>query len=256
MGNVLYLLLRAHTAQSEGRDHLVLDQFGPGPWRDAFPRLNELLLPPGQLAFTDRREHLGVTFFQAFGEDFTRPELQRFIADRLSDVDLDEVAQHASPRPRNHEVVINIRRGDYYSNPQFRRTFGFDIVDYVGNAWTELCEGGSPPSIAIVSDDPDWCRQHLRLPGVCQADTRYVGPADGILVSWATVARARELIITNSTFSYWAAYVAGHRHGAANRVWAPDFHARHVRQGAPWQHDPRWRRLAVRPEPGPGDVCS
>lgn len=111
------------------------------------------------------------------------------------------------------QIVVNIRRGDYYSDPSFRKQFGFPIETYVRKAMTQaIAEGGTPRSIHVVSDGPEWCRQHLDwlsqfAPVTHEDETRRTPESD-----LRVVAGAQRLIITNSTFSYWAAYIGDGLH--------------------------------------------
>ena len=59
------------------------------------------------------------------------------------------------------------------------------------------------------------------------------------LANFHAVAQASRIIGTNSTFSYWAAYVAGVIHPAAEVV-MPRFHARMAHGTDAHQLDPRW----------------
>lgn len=94
-------------------------------------------------------------------------------------------------------------------------------------------------SIHVVSDGIDWC--HARLGWL--ADYAPLTFADGEtpMQNLVTVATARRLVLTNSTFSYWGAYISNvlHRDNHAH-VHAPWFHARTIADGRAYQLDPRW----------------
>ena len=128
--------------------------------------------------------------------------------------------------------MINVRRGDYYT--EFIDKYAFDQVGYVGAALERV----RPAERAlVVSDDPDWCRENLTpssvrtgRPGIRRPDP---------LENFLAVAGASRIIGTNSTFSYWAAYVAGVMHPDAEVV-MPRFHGRMDHGTDAHQLDPRW----------------
>ena len=124
-------------------------------------------------------------------------------------------------------LVINVRRGDYYSDPTHRARYGFDQLGYVKDALERV---GPVDRTLIVSDDPDWCRENLLE--MVEATSSTVDFADRNPVSnFEAVASASRIIGTNSTFSYWGAYVSGVVH-ASPVVVMPRFHGR-LPEGSP-----------------------
>ena len=240
LGNVLYFALHANLQQASGVNYRVLD---PGPdedWRRDLPSLNSLLLHPSKLRLTDHRAHIPPSFLQTFGDDFTRTQLEQFVRDRLSDV------LRGTFAPDEDMVVLNVRRGDYYSDPTFRSLFGFDVPDYTRRAIAALEQSSGPANqILVVSDDPTWCTANLGFLDYGRRSVRFSAGADTPLDNLRSIAQARRLVITNSTFSYWGAYASSVLHADPVEVWAPDLHSRGVRGGRPWQHDPRWHALPV-----------
>lgn len=248
LGNILYLALHAHLQQTAGADFRVVDPAPADGWATAIPGLAGLLVHPGQVRHTDRRVHLPPSFLQGYGEDFTRAELSEFVRHRLLDV-------LGRPAPGEQavdgdELLVNVRRGDYYSDPSFRAAYGFDVPDYVRRALVQAERASGPVvSVRVVSDDPTWCRAHLGFLAGGGRRVSWSAPTDGPLANLRAVARSRRLVIANSTFSYWGAYVSDVLHGDGGaHVWAPDLHSRSVRDGRPWQHDPRWHAVPVRAE--------
>ena len=137
-------------------------------------------------------------------------------------------------------LVVNVRRGDYYSDAVIWSQYGFDLLAYLQLAVAESVQrDGTPPSITVVSDDLDWCRREMSwLHDI--APTRFplsAGPAE----DFATVSSARRMVITNSTFSYWAAHVSNVLDGSNHHlVWAPRFFDRSQNEGRSWLLDERW----------------
>ncbi len=240
VGNYLYLALYAATQRRAGRPTWVQDTGLDPAWREALPRLVPLLAGPSEARWR-RRTHLPSTFFQAFGTDFTAVDLAVFV----QEVILPTLPLPADPTP---DLVVNVRRGDYYDNPDFRALYGFDVPAYVRAAVGQATAGGSVSWLSVVSDDPAWCAEHLAW--LAEHADRVTFGAQGVgqVGDFVEVAMARTLVLSNSTFSYWAAYTSQALHGVDHGgVWAPYFHQRNVDDGRPWQHDPRWHTLPISP---------
>ncbi len=224
LGNLLYVWLRAHRAGLSGTPTLALATPAMESWLTEFPALGELTIRRDSLRFRDRREWDDVWLYQRFGVDFTADDVNAFV--RAT------VAPHIVPDDSG-TLVVNVRRGDYYT--EFTDKYAFDQVGYVGAALDRV---GSAERVLVVSDDPEWCRAHLS--SIIRTKTSHVEYAQpDPLANFHAVAQASRIIGTNSTFSYWAAYVAGVIHPAAEVV-MPRFHARMAHGTDAHQLDPRW----------------
>lgn len=228
-GNWAYLWLTAHQRTRAGDPTFVLEVPGMAPWIDRFPALAALTVSKDELRFHDRREWRGGAALQRFGIDFTREALQSFVRDALAP---------AVPAREPADVVVNIRRGDYYAFSGFRGMYGMDIEGYIRAA---LAVVDPPADILVVSDDPAWCRENLD--GMLHDRARVVSYAERDPVgNFLAIASARTLIGMNSTFSYWGGYVADVLHDDA-RIVMPRFHARLENGWDAYQLDPRWAAL-------------
>jgi len=225
-GNWLYLWLRAHERTASGEPTLVLTAPGMDVWLEEFPSLRALTIERDRLRFHDRREWDERSWNQRFGDEFSREALRAFIADSLvPDIEPD----------RSDTVVINVRRGDYYSNPGLRERYGFDQLGYLAAA---LRVAGAAENALVVSDDIDWCRENLDEL-IHETHPRVDYAKSGAVSDFRALAAARKLIGTNSTFSYWGGYIAGVLHDDAVVV-MPRFHARLDGETDAYQLDPRW----------------
>lgn len=239
-GNLLYLWQHAHIVGNPEVEVVRVHDHSLH-WLEAFPRLAELSVRASDVRFRDQR--INESDFSFFGSDFTADDLASFVGERLlpsghlAAVDADE-------------LVVNVRRGDYYSDPRFRPHYGFDQIPYLRAAAAASIEAeGAPAAILVVSDDLDWCREHLAwLQDL--APVRFGAGARTPLRDFCEVATRRRLIITNSSFSYWAAYVSnvlfGDNHAS---VHVPRMHRWDMFEGDAWQLDPRWRAWDVAKEP-------
>ena len=239
IGNYLYFALQAHVRDLKREPLRVLDSGLDPAWLDVFPLLKNTMATHRQVRWWGR-EAIPPSFFQAFGKDFSLPELESFVSTWM--------ASQVFSFPLNSPVadlVVSVRRGDYAS-PPFRDLYAFDVADYVRNAVLAASHRVDPRSIQVVSDDVPWCRSELAWLRKLSPLVNFGASANGSVGDFMTLARGRALILANSTFSYWAAYVSQALHGAEHLgVWAPAFHQANVRDGEPWQHDPRWTSLEV-----------
>lgn len=231
VGNLLYFWLRAHRERGHGRDLKVRESEHFGEWPAVWPSVTTLSVPRLDIGRTNRLLPVPPMHFQRFGTDFTQSELERFILDcLLSD------AFGAAMRERDPTTLtINVRRGDYYSDPHLRSVYGIDVDAYLRRA-VDVLGSRDLRRVVVVSDDPGWCAEHLDW-------LRKVGPVEvapaGPLHHLATLASASNLVLSNSTFSYWGGYLASTLDDGCHVV-APRFHVRDIDEGRPWQHHPSW----------------
>lgn len=114
----------------------------------------------------------------------------------------------AGPGPET--LVVNVRRGDYYTVDAHRHDFGIDIRAFVDTALAlAVRDGGTPADILVVSDDVAWCRANLHDLVARVAPVTY-GAEGQPLADLAAVVHARRVILPNSTFSYWAGFIGDH----------------------------------------------
>lgn len=102
-------------------------------------------------------------------------------------------------------VGVHVRRGDYLK----RRLV--DSIVHLSPAWyaaaaERLTERHGELEFVVVSDDPAWCRESLRLPGP-MAIASLDHPKDP-LEDLALLSRCDHHILANSTFSWWGARLA------------------------------------------------
>lgn len=228
-GNHLYMWLWVHGQNRSGRTSVLTYDEKMAHWLNVLPSLSSLTIEPGDVKWSDKRV---VLWAQQFGRDWTIEQMSSFISIYLkpflsADVDLDP-----------GRVVLSVRRGDFYSNPDFRRMYGFNINGYVEKA-LEVQRGlGRVQRVHVVSDDPEWCRNNLSALGtVPTVSYEEVGSPER---HFRQLCSAGRLVLSNSTFAYWGAYVAVHRGADPRNVVAPWFHSRADYDGRAYQLDPRW----------------
>lgn len=231
VGNMLSFWMWAHDGRLVGEDRWVRRTDAMDAWVKVFPGVRPLIIDKSAVALRDRRDDRWYQDFDAF----PRAHLESFIRDRL----LSDTRIPLQDRDSG-TVTVNVRRGDYYSDPALRKLYGFDIAGYVRAAMEGSRSQAPVDLVEVVSDDPGWCRIHLSF----LADygrVHYQSASDGPVQNLGQLVSARRLVLANSSFSYWAAYMSNVRYGDNySSVWVPAFHRRDMNDGRSWHLDPRW----------------
>lgn len=221
-GNYLFLWATAWTrARRTGKKWLVRYKPKMDPWLQEFPALLALTVGEEDVRFTQRR---AVEWGQNPGVDFLLPDLKAFCREfLLKGSDFCARGETITPGA----TVINVRRGDYYSVDRHRAQYGFDIRSYVRAARDQLDYDPQRDPVVFVSDDPQWCQENLAdIFGDHPA--RLMPAPHNMFQDLAQLAFAKNLVLANSTFSYWGGYLASSRPPAMRpkRIIAPLFFGR------------------------------
>lgn len=200
-GNYLYLWATAWARQRHtGERWLVRHKPKMDPWLQEFPLLQALTVDEADVGWRQRRT---VEWGQQAGQDFRFKDLRDFARELL--LASESFRSRMAARP-DGVVVVNVRRGDYYADAGLRAVFGFDIPGYVHAALRRI-PAERQERVLVVSDDPGWCAAHLGFLGKGRSVDFMPTPHD-MFEDLAQLAVARDLILGNSTFSYWGGYLA------------------------------------------------
>jgi hypothetical protein len=103
-------------------------------------------------------------------------------------------------------VSVHVRRGDYVSHAAASKFHGLLPLEYYERAARVMTERLDRPHFFVISDDPAWCRSHLKLPSPATfvGDVPGPGHEDMQLMSLC-----RHHIIANSSFGWWGAWLSG-----------------------------------------------
>lgn len=101
-----------------------------------------------------------------------------------------------------NSVCLNVRRGDFVSNPTANKLHGFLGLDYIKKCLRILSERVANPCFFVFSDDVQWCRENIRMEYPCT-----VIPHDLAGEHLYLMTLCRHYIIPNSTFAWWAAWL-------------------------------------------------
>lgn len=229
-GNFLYYWLHADIRQWAGERYRVQVHSHLKPWLDLLDSIrDDLSVRSEGIGIFDRREWAPQHQYQRFGSDFTEHELWRFVHRRVLSSDLLILTQ-----PHDFSTLtVNVRRGDYYSDPVFAWHYSYNFEEYLALALRRATERASVSRIRVVSDDPVWCRENVHdlLSSTCGTVLYADDPQDAI-TDFRDLASSPRIIGTNSTFSYWGAYVSWARFGRASHLIMPRFMSRERVQGA------------------------
>lgn len=115
-------------------------------------------------------------------------------------------------------AAIHVRRGDYVSNPRYAAAFGYCSDRYYIEAIRKL---SSDIPLRFVSDDPAWCEDFIR-----RHDLRHAAVVSGDgrthFDDLELLTKATELVISNSTFSWWGAFLSSARPVVCPTPWFND----------------------------------
>lgn len=242
-GNQLYLWAWAHQHRAAAQEPKVLITDKARYWLAQVPTFAErFLIERHDVRFLDNRGHYWAEPLRYTGDKrgFTEASRAEFIQALRSEPLLTGVG--SGPTASDDCLTINVRRGDFYSD-HFRSEHGMDVVGYLRLAVEgAVADAGAPARIHVVSDDLAWCHEHLdwltdHAPSVTTPDAG-TPPAE----QWRQICSARRLIVTNSTFSLWGAFVSNVVHGD-NRglIWAPAFFQKRYGGGRCFEYDADWR---------------
>lgn len=171
--------------------------------------------------------------------DEHREELRRQF--RFRD-ERDVLAELARIRPGwDRFIAVHIRRGDYL-HPVIAAIHGMPELEYYRRERERLRAELGERRTVFFTDDPDWLRDESGL-----LDDESVTAADflnGSREEFALMRRAKGLVISNSSFSWWAAYL-----GEPEMVIAPDYWFRDVTTEAYEILPEGWLTGKSQPEP-------
>lgn len=101
---------------------------------------------------------------------------------------------------RPNSVTVHVRRGDY-SRPPFNELYRLMDLEYFLKALDAL---GDVDLLILLTDDKVWCKENLEL----HLPYKVVySPFSDEVFDFVLLHLGRRLIIANSSFSWWAAYL-------------------------------------------------
>jgi len=213
-GNLLYFYLHCYLDNKKNKHTFILYTNTMKYWLNYFPSHTKFIVYRDEFKLNIDNLDWIDSYYQNFNKDFTQEELNEFIEKFLI------VNSSFSDLKTLDKTVINIRRGDFY-NENSDTVSSFDQISYVNKVilnYPLLFQS----NIEIVSDDINWCIENLKFPDNIITDNLKYNMNSSPYEDFYTICSAKNLILTNSTFSYWGGYVCKYLDDN-NMVIAPDF---------------------------------
>ncbi len=141
---------------------------------------------------------------------------EKYFSDNASIIRNDFIIQHPISKKTqsllseiqadNNSVCLNVRRGDFVSNPLMAAEHGLLGLDYYHSAVHELMQIEKNITLYIFSDDVEWCANNLKfdVPAIF-IDHTYAGEKFSTYL--LLMKTCHHFIIPNSTFGWWAAWL-------------------------------------------------
>lgn len=149
-------------------------------------------------------------------------QTEQFFADRRAELTR-EFTFRTAPDARNADylamiraqpsVCVHFRRTDYLGPNTTLRPCS---LDYYDRALAAMAASVPDARYFVFTDDPEWVSRNACLPQDTTLVSHNVGTAD--IEDFRLMSHCRHFIIANSSFSWWAAWLANH---PAKRVIAP-----------------------------------
>lgn len=104
-------------------------------------------------------------------------------------------------------VALHVRRGDYAKNPRVMHDFGLCSVQYFETAIRTIKDKVANPTFFVFSDDIEWVQNNLII-----GDSVVYVAGEGLkdTVELSLMSQCNHIITSNSTFSWWAAWLNNH----------------------------------------------
>ncbi|WP_237237352.1 alpha-1,2-fucosyltransferase [Rothia nasimurium] len=239
-GNWLYEWLAADNIVAHTKKPAYI-LFAPGmeKWLEEFPYLKNITRHEKDMRFRAIRV---IGHHQEVEMHFSADDFRRFITTYLSSKNFQSRIMKARQHIDKDTLVINVRRGDYYSNPEIKRNFGINTANYIQAAVEKSLKNKVFNKIFVVSDDLEWCSKNLSFLNDI-ASTRFERLGQSMFDDLAAISSSYHLILTNTTFGYWGGYIATYMNNC--QVFVPNVHQQDLSEyykskPRPVQHLPEW----------------
>ena len=104
----------------------------------------------------------------------------------------------------SNSICITIRRGDFVSNPEFKKIHYICNSEYFYKAVELMKTKVEKPVFIVFSDDINWVKDNMDF----GAETHFEDGNDEIWEKLRLMYSCKNFIISNSTFSWWAQYLS------------------------------------------------
>jgi hypothetical protein len=102
-------------------------------------------------------------------------------------------------------LAVHFRGGDYLSDEKTRESHGVTGFNYFNNAIKKLITDSNIDKVVIVTDSPDFLRQNL---SEFKNININISSSNNIYEDLAIIANSSGVVMSNSSFSWWGAFIA------------------------------------------------
>lgn len=206
-----------HLIEAKLSDKLKMSWYFPNYWIDYHllgklpARKNTIRELPGQKFNLGLLEDSSDKFYDGYWQSYQYFDscrdiiLKEFTFPNISKEDKLNFELNERLKNEENSVGIHIRRGDYLKNWKYRGLCG---IDYYQKAIAYILEHIKSPKFFLFSDDIDWVKENIS-PLLKGYDVTFVNWNHSInsYKDMQLMAMCKNLIIANSSFSWWAAYL-------------------------------------------------
>lgn len=206
-----------HLIEAKLSDKLKMSWYFPNYWIDYHllgklpARKNTIRELPGQKINLGLLEDSSDKFYDGYWQSYQYFDscrdiiLKEFTFPNISKEDKLNFELNERLKNEENSVGIHIRRGDYLKNWKYRGLCG---IDYYQKAIAYILEHIKSPKFFLFSDDIDWVKENIS-PLLKGYDVTFVNWNHSInsYKDMQLMAMCKNLIIANSSFSWWAAYL-------------------------------------------------
>jgi hypothetical protein len=112
-------------------------------------------------------------------------------------------------------IAIHVRRGDYATNKKALSYHGLLPLNYYRDSVAYVLSKFPEATFFIFSDDQDWCKKNLNLQNEYFVEhNKSENPWEDLVL----MSKCKHHIIANSSFSWWAAWIADNNQKNMNHL--------------------------------------
>lgn len=100
-------------------------------------------------------------------------------------------------------TAIQFRRGDYVTNPSANRSIGVCPMAFYERAVAYVKSRQKRARLVVFSDEIGWCREQVKFADAVFVERKGGTPLDDMFLA----AQCENIILANSTFSWWCAWL-------------------------------------------------
>lgn len=206
-----------HLTEAKLSDKLKMSWYFPNYWIDYHllgklpARKNTVRELSGQKVNLELLEDSSDKFYDGYWQSYQYFDsyrdviLKEFTFPSINKEDKLNFALNENLKKEENSVGIHIRRGDYLKNWKYRGLCG---IDYYQKAIAYILVHIKSPKFFLFSDDIDWVKENIS-PLLKGYNVTFVNWNHSInsYKDMQLMAMCKNLIIANSSFSWWAAYL-------------------------------------------------